>query len=402
MTENNKTILFVREVPWESVFPISTRMIAEQFLLHGWKIIWFTMPLMPWHRNPRGPYRAQIFKQHRERGIFHEDKRVFSYTPRAYIPFSKHFPLDRPILADHMWRFCLPSIKAILRESGMPRPDLLWLSSPPSHGISRLFPDLPAVQHVTDYYQGYASSPATCGVIEKSNYERADIVVVTAPTLKPALHEEFGIDEEKIFFISQGVKLEHYKKDDVPDPVPKAPHPRLIMLGNLAKLHFETVEYICRNLKDGCLMALGPGNPTLSALAEKYPNLWLEGPIKPENVPGYLMHGDVGLVLFDEGMARVVQHVNPMKLYEYAAAGLPAVSTPMPVYSYLDCPVLVSETPAGIFAHVNEALANRDHYRQAMLDFASSNTWKDRYDEIAEIFSKLGLPCANFADGVRE
>ena len=34
------TILFTREVRWESTLPVSTRMLAERFLADGWRVIW--------------------------------------------------------------------------------------------------------------------------------------------------------------------------------------------------------------------------------------------------------------------------------------------------------------------------------------------------------------------------
>ncbi len=393
MSPHRRCMLFVREVPWESVYPISTRMIAEQFLRHDWHVIWMTLPLMPWHWRPGGvAYRAQLLRQNREGGIFYENGRVFAYTPRTWLPFSRHAPLDRAALAHHVWDLCGPSIPEIMKRSGMPSPDVLWLSGFLSQGIAKFFPGIPSVQHVTDYYQGYPTSPANCGALERNNYLRADQVVVTAPSLKQALVDEFDTPADKINVISHGANLEPFlEARSSEDPLPDAPHPRLVMLGNLGKIDFNILAHLCLNLREGCVLALGPVNEALERLATKHGNLRLEGPVRPERVPAYLAHGDVGLVLFSRSLDRVVEHVNPMKLYEYAASGLPVASTPVPVYRDLDARVLVGHTPGEVWRHVREALGRRNELRPEMLRFAAGNTWAMRYREALGVLERAGV-----------
>lgn len=390
MAEKNRTVLFVRELPWDSVFPISTRMIAGEFVKDGWTVIWISPPLMPWHYyRTDGPYRKQLIHQYRVGGIKYERGMVFSYTPRTWLPFSRHYPLDRPFLARWTWHCCAPQLKKVIKRAGMPYPDILWLSGYLTEGARRLFPDVPVVQHVTDYYRAYPSSAKTCAELEGENYHKADHIVVTAPSLKPAIIDDFDIPPEMITFISHGIIPERFDFENVvPDPIPEAPHPRLIMLGNLGKLAFNIVEHILENLKQGCLLALGPPNPTLHELASKYSNLRVEGPIPPEKVPTYLMHGDVGLVLFSKTMDEVVEHVNPMKMYEYAAAGIPLVSTPMPVYNHIGVPVLTGNTGDEIWSCIETALENVEEYHEVLKEFAKKNTWSMRYQEAMEVVEK--------------
>ena len=393
MKSARPTILFVREVPWESVFPISTRMIAEQFFLNGWNVIWITNPLMPWHWNGNGgPYREQLLRQNSERGLSYNDGRVFAYTPRSWLPFSKRFPLDRPSLSRLTWQFCLPSIKSVIEEAGMPEPDVLWLSSFLSQGMSAIYPGKPVVQHVTDYYQDFSSAPATCGSIEKYNYEHSDHVVVTAPSLRRILESEFDVPGEKISLVSHGVNNGPYRDaKDKPDPLPGVEHPRLVMLGNLGHLDLKIVEHICENLEKGTLLALGPPTDEINKLASLYGNLKLTGPVRPENVPLYLAHADIGLIIFREEMGKVAEHVNPMKLYEYAAAGLPVVSTTLPIYKEIEVDLLLGDTPEEFWNQIDQALEKMSGLGRTMLKFAEDNSWKNRYSEAVDAIIKAGV-----------
>ena len=63
-----------------------------------------------------------------------------------------------------------------------------------------------------------------------------------------------------------------------------------------------------------------------------------------EALPGYLQHADVGIVPFDvRNHADLVRGVNPIKLYEYAAAGLPVVSVYWPELAKLNGPITLAE-----------------------------------------------------------
>jgi len=385
-----KTILFVREVPWGSVFPISTRMIAGEFANNGWNVIWITAPLMPWHFRAKGPVRHQLLEQNRCGGMKYQNGRVFSYTPRVWLPFSRHWPLDRPFLCRNMWKFCVPSIKEVLRRSGMPRPDVLWLSLISAMGLRRMFPRIPAIHHVTDYYQEYATTPATCHAIEKENYDDADHIVVTAPSLKDSLINEFEVPEDKITFISHGIYMERFERArNLPDPLGDIPGPRIVMLGNLGKLNFEVAVYLLENMQEASFLAIGPETPEIMQLSRKYANLRPLGAVMPEEVPSYLVNCDVGLVLFSRDMSGVVQHINPMKMYEYAAAGLPVVSTPMPVYNSLDAPVFVAESPERTLEAVYEALERKAELRKTMIEFALNNVWNMRYKEALKVVDRV-------------
>jgi glycosyltransferase involved in cell wall biosynthesis len=134
-------------------------------------------------------------------------------------------------------------------------------------------------------------------------------------------------------------------------------------------------------------------------MAKELPALRLVGSLLPEQVPQYLHFCDVGLVLFGEHMIEVSRYVCPMKLFEYAAAGLPVVSTPLPIYEELDVPILVVTTKEEAMAAVDEALNQAEESRPALRAFAEKNTWSRRYEEALEIVDALrnGSDARSFA-----
>ena len=377
----SKTILFVREVSWNSHYAISTRKIAGEFAENGWNVIWLTPPLMPWHRHPKNDDEQEMFQVYAQGGVFWEEN-VFAYTPRSYIPFSRRFPLDHPKLANWQWRYCFPTISQVLKQAKVPFPDYLWLSTFHSGGLTSIFKQAKIISHVHDNFSGYPSTPRTCRKIEKEQYQKASIIFASAPSLKQMLINDFGISKNKINILSPGVSLEYYSTGDIscPNELLNLPKPRLVALGNTSKLDFEILEaFVSHPEFVGSVVIVGPVNEKLSQMALQYPNLCLAGSVDSKEVPSYLLNCDIGLILMGRQMTDAAEHTCPMKLYEYAAGGLPVISTSLPIFDHINLPVKIVRQPLEAFTALTNVLQAKEYIRPIMLDFAHQNSWKNKY-----------------------
>jgi glycosyltransferase involved in cell wall biosynthesis len=107
-------------------------------------------------------------------------------------------------------------------------------------------------------------------------------------------------------------------------------------------------------LERGTVVLVGGANTDVSAL-ERHPRIRLLGRRPYEEIPAYLHAFAVALVPFDD--SPLSRGVNPIKLREYLAAGLPVVSTPMPeVLPYADV-VRIAEPGAPFAQAVLASLA---------------------------------------------
>jgi Glycosyl transferases group 1 len=391
MKRNAPTLLFVREVPWNAYYRVSTRAIAGEFAQEGWNVIWLTPPLMPWQWKPRNELDAEKFRYYSNGGVFIEEN-VFAYTPRSYCPFSRHSPLDRPILADWIWRFCQPAIPTVLKKAGVPFPDVLWLSAFHAGGLKQIFPGVPSIAHVHDNFSGYASTPKTCREIERRNYATSTQWVAATPSLKTMLIKEFQVPDAKISLLTPGVALDAYTQPAKTNPsfLANLPRPRLVALGNTAKLDFEFLEELSAHPQiPGSVVVLGPTIERLQELASQYPRLHLAGTVAPEDVPHYLLNCDLGLILMGSQMTEAAAHTCPMKLYEYAAAGLPVLSTPLPAYNDLDVPVRAVSAREEVEIAVLELLRDREQIALKMRKFAEANSWQTKYHQVLELIYPL-------------
>jgi glycosyltransferase involved in cell wall biosynthesis len=102
-----------------------------------------------------------------------------------------------------------------------------------------------------------------------------------------------------------------------------------------------------------------------------------------EALPGYCKVMDVALIPFV--VSPLTQDCNPLKLYEYLAAGLPVVSTEIPEVRAFGGDVHVAGTHEEFLALCERALVDdSDQARAARSRSVAKATWDDRIDAIYE------------------
>ena len=115
------------------------------------------------------------------------------------------------------------------------------------------------------------------------------------------------------------------------------------------------------------------------------PNLHWTGPKPYDQVPGIVRAFRVGLIPFRR--TPLTEAVNPVKLYEYAAAGVPCVATRFTdEVDAWDGAARVAESPEGFVAEARALLASPPD-RAGLLAFARRHDW----DAIAQRFASVCL-----------
>jgi glycosyltransferase involved in cell wall biosynthesis len=115
------------------------------------------------------------------------------------------------------------------------------------------------------------------------------------------------------------------------DPLPGVSRPVVGFVGTIFKyLDLPLLEAVASRNRDKSFVLVGPVESSVQAelarLASQ-PNVIHVGPTPQAEVPRWLDAFDVCLNPFRRG--RLSDSVNPLKVYEYLAAGKPVVSTPM-------------------------------------------------------------------------
>ncbi len=176
-----------------------------------------------------------------------------------------------------------------------------------------------------------------------------------------------------------------------PGPVDAAlaalPHPRVVFTGAIVatKLDVALLVELARARPQwsfSLVGPVGPGDPRtdVSALHGE-PNVHLLGARSYAGLPAVLRGSDAGLIPYARN--DLTESIFPMKVYEYLAAGLPVVATPLPALAEV-AEVRTAPDAEGIAALLDEALAeNSPERRVERSRAAASHSWERRLEEIA-------------------
>ena len=224
---------------------------------------------------------------------------------------------------------------------------------------------------------------------------RADAVIVVSERLR----EMKQALARKLTVIPNGVDAERY------DPVARRalpPHPITSgwarpILGHTGTLQpqrtdVDLVIAVARAFPHGTLALVGPADldPDSERRLRAEPNVRLTGPVNHADVPRVMSAFDVCIVPHRVNAFSASQ--SPLKLYEYLAAGLPIVSTP--VSGFRDYPELVhlAEGADRFAAAVRTALGEPPELADRRRAAAAAHTWDARIDAYVEVFRELQIP----------
>ncbi len=303
-------------------------------------------------------------------------------------------PLHGNAAADALNRRLLPAlVSRAARRIGM-RDPWLWSYVPQAEGLlGTLDPSLVVYHCVDDISAHERIDTASFRAAEERFARRADLVLASAPelarrmrTLSDNVLDAPNVADTELFATALA--------DGPADAAIAAlPSPRLVFTGAISavKLDIPLLVELARARRDWSLALVGPvglGDPTtdISALAAE-PNVHLLGPRSYADLPSVLRGADAGLIPYVS--SALTDSIFPMKVYEYLAAGLPVVATPLPALAGVE-QVATAADGAAFRAALERALAEESPaLRRARSADAASHSWDERLREIAGAIEAL-------------
>jgi glycosyltransferase involved in cell wall biosynthesis len=117
---------------------------------------------------------------------------------------------------------------------------------------------------------------------------------------------------------------------------------------------------------------------------EKLDNVYFLGKREYGTIPAYLKHSQVGIIPFEK--LPFIDSVNPIKLYEYMACGLPVVATKWKTLEEMRSPAFLAETENEFIEKIDDALKAGERLKSECMEFASQNSWASRFELIEKLF----------------
>ncbi|MDX6689279.1 MAG: hypothetical protein QOG15_736 [Solirubrobacteraceae bacterium] len=279
---------------------------------------------------------------------------------------------------------------------GFDRP-LLWGYVPNAEALLQtLDPSLVVYHCVDDLAAQKGVDAKSFRAAEQRFVARADLVLASAPSLARRLRtmSDNVLDAPNVadvdFFATA---LEAGRMDEA---IARLPPPRILFTGAIVatKVDMQWLVQLARLRPHWSFALVGPvglGDPgtDVSAL-RSVPNIHLLGPRPYRMLPDVLRGADAAIVPY--ALNALTASVFPMKVYEYLAAGLPVVSTPLPALQDVAGVTIVDDAASAAIslAQLMDDNTIEQRRRRSLMSFGHS--WTDRLAEIAAAVHALRPP----------
>ena len=281
-------------------------------------------------------------------------------------------------------------------------------------GVTRLSPNLMILNNVDPkvYMKQrpvfYFSSPAHVDLIPRYNPslvvfdyldEPVEEFVSLAPYLRRALtsadlvitsskklyHHSLAVNSNTIL-VPNGCDFDHFaraqkKNLPIPDDARLFSRPIVGYHGAIATwLNFELIVRVADSIPHGHVVMIGPFYNVNSV--PQRPNLHWLGYKRFELLPNYTQLFDAAIIPFR--VSRLTEAVNPIKMWEDMAAGIPIVTTALPETSGIR-ELYYSTNDEEFIANIRRALTeDSGETREARIRMAQQNTWQARAQQILQ------------------
>lgn len=370
---------------WDTPYWTNKQHTAAHLAKAGWRVLYVESVGLRAPKVGSGTDWSRILKRlwRGLRGPRQVEDRIWVYAPLV-VPFRHNHPwvrafnqgwLSRTIgrFMRHQ-RFRLPMVWTY-------HPYMLetraWLNGDPVTATGKL------VYHCVDDLAAIPGIDAQAfDHEERALLAQADAVFTTAQ----ALYDKCSVHNNNVHNLPNVVDFGHFARAHEPGPIPvdlsTIPHPRLAYVGALSdfKVNFGLLRDVASARPDWHIVLIGSEregqrDPQLAILAS-LPNVHLLGHRPYHQLPDYLRGMDVGLL---------PTHVNdytrsmfPMKYFEYLAAGLPVVSTPLAFTEQQRAGLKVAGQAEGFRLAIAEQLAHGRFNRTQSERMVGEHTWGSR------------------------
>jgi hypothetical protein len=267
------------------------------------------------------------------------------------------------------------ALDALIAELSIRTP-VVVVDHPFWHPVAFAIPGASVVYDCLDLATGFANASSSLAKAEGLLIGGADLVVAaSAPLARHIAATRSSV------VVRNAADVDFFAGGDRAD-APKE-RPVIGYFGAIAEwFDIAAIEHCAAARPDWEFRLIGRTDGCDIGRAAALPNVRLYGEQPYDELPDRLAAFDVALIPFR--MTELIHCTNPVKLYEYMAAGKPVVSAPLPEVVEATELAYIAEDAAAFEPRIAQALAEDcDALRQRRRAWAQQHTWAARGGELA-------------------
>ena len=379
MTEmlKGETIIYFGPEPWDGLWR-NRHQLMSRFADHN--KVWYVEPATNLRHllSGRSKWRSRLFSRDAS-GV-----RVL-HSP-WWLPITGREPFKNISI-----RIFLAVLSLVARIGPKHRP-IVWYSRPAMVDfVDKLHTNL-TIYHVVDEYSGYghpsAKPNSKSSHREDEMLRKVDTVIVVTSTL----FDSKSPQNPNTHLVPNAVDYEAYSELDLqsPNDMTDIRGPMIGYSGLIAaRLDLDLLQTAAESRPAWNFVFVGAVNDDhceaqLRQLRE-LSNVFFLGQKSVTDVPRYVQQFDVCVIPYILNLR--AQHASPLKLYEYAAASKPIVTTDFAAARSFEGHVEIAGTVDDFLSACERAIALDSSATEILENrhFAAENTWDHRVQQISEI-----------------
>jgi len=310
---------------------------------------------------------------------------ISHFVPPAGIPFGYHFSVI------NQWNHFCYGLTLGNRWGTCDGPVVLIVCNVLGLGwIGRFGEDVAiydCADEITEFRQARMRRHAVVAM-ERELLGKVDAVVTTSQSL----YDSKSPHVRHARLIRNAGEIEHFRKASEtrhkPEDISQLKKPIVGFYGYLADwLDWSLIEHVVREGAEFDWVFIGPTTRNLSEL-NALPNFHALGKKRYDVLPDYLAHFACAHIPFDRTPLTV--HVNPVKLYEYLAAGVPVVATGLPELKPYSDIISITDDPREYLEAVRREIDKDTPEKDAVrAERVKKETWDSRVDDYIQLVLEL-------------
>ena len=365
-----KNYLFARNIDLDSKIVTNTHNYAFQCAKTN-STKWLSTPNYPW--SSRKEYKGgQLYKN------IEDIKLSFLFNHGARFLNSSKLIFESFPYSNYISRLTDSIDYESIKGS-----DVFFCGSLSLFSIQKIIKPKKLVYNAHDLFAFYPNAPKSFKRIEASIIEKADLVVTTSEMTKKVLTETYG--SKKIINLNHGVNLEDFEFKGIPKDLPKTGLPIAIYVGTVSKLDKEFMKIVAGLLPEVSFVFIGPYTESDKLEYHSCKNVYLLGSKNRNELGSYYKTATVGLINEKQELKdNRLLGTNPMKRYDYSAAGLQIVSTSLREYEVNPSPMYITDNPYQYAGFIEAAIISPKYNKEEIMELSKCNLWKDKFLKVEE------------------
>nr|MBN2277556.1 glycosyltransferase [candidate division Zixibacteria bacterium] len=268
---------------------------------------------------------------------------------------------------------------------------VVWFYYPRQGWVTELFPKNFNIYEIYDNISDiYGNENETDNGLEHQLRNRVHLLITTSKRL----HDKYGQHYCKAIYMGNGLSRGHYLNligDDtnINPAIARIDPPRIGYAGAISnRLDWNLIAGMAKARPNWNFIFAGQiHDQSIIGKMAVYTNIHFTGAFEHNTMPRILRGFDIGLLPYLD--TEFFRYLNPLKFYEYAAAGLPAVSSPIPELEQFPgdlIRVVNNDIESWLTAIEIQRATDRQKAKDIGREIAGNHIWEDM---AAELFAEI-------------